>query len=157
MPFASQQERLAYQKAWVEKNKEEVRRKRREWYWKNHEACRAYSREYYAQNKERCREVNKEYRLKGLYGLSVQRYKDMVAKQHGRCLICCRKAKLVIDHCHKTGKVRGLLCSHCNLGIGSLKDNPHLLKRAAEYVVKARKKKGIVKMFPVPDWLLTYP
>lgn len=52
------------------------------------------------------------------YGLSMKEYNSLVASHKGRCGICKDTKKLYIDHCHKTGKVRGLLCCKCNLNLG---------------------------------------
>ena len=58
----------------------------------------------------------------------------MLKSQKSRCLICKKIDKLVIDHCHKTGKVRGLLCHCCNAGIGMFEDNIEILDKAKEYL-----------------------
>ena len=50
------------------------------------------------------------------------------------CVICGSKEPLVVDHDHKTGKVRGMLCNHCNRGLGHFRDDPLLLEFAAEYI-----------------------
>jgi|SRR3989442_882027 len=70
------------------------------------------------------------------YGISWQDYKAMAARQAGACAICKRKPgrTLHIDHCHSTGKVRGLLCNNCNSGLGSFDDQCSLLQAAAEYL-----------------------
>lgn len=70
----------------------------------------------------------RDWRTKNLkkYGLTKQDYLDLMIKQEGRCNIC-RKEKaytLVVDHDHKTGRVRGLLCYPCNSFLGCIKDNP---------------------------------
>jgi hypothetical protein len=57
----------------------------------------------------------------------------MVEKQSGRCMICRRKVRLVVDHNHSTGKVRGLLCDRCNLLVGFVEEKK-LLRRARKYV-----------------------
>lgn len=51
-----------------------------------------------------------------------------------RCIICGSDSALVVDHCHKTGTVRGILCSNCNLGLGHFKDDPMLLEFAMQYL-----------------------
>lgn len=75
-------------------------------------------------------------------GLSTSTAPDdrarMEKNQSGRCAICNRKAKLVIDHCHATGFVRGLLCSRCNTGLGQFCDNTHLMEVAVEYLKVAQ-------------------
>lgn len=85
------------------------------------------------------------YRLKHYFGLSVKEYEAMYESQSGRCYLCGNSESAVIrgktlmlavDHCHKSGKVRALLCSQCNTGLGLFKDSPELLKRAAEYVTR---------------------
>lgn len=67
------------------------------------------------------------------YGLSRDRLSEL---RSGSCAICGRAARMVIDHCHKTGKVRDALCQRCNSGIGAFKDNPALLRSAIEYLEK---------------------
>lgn len=77
-------------------------------------------------------------RVSAKYGISADEYKQMHEKQNGKCKICnevpATKRGLHVDHCHDTGKVRGLLCHGCNLGIGSMKDSIHLLEKAIEYL-----------------------
>lgn len=61
---------------------------------------------------------------------------ELSLKQNHACAICGRimKDKLFIDHCHKTGKIRGLLCPTCNAGLGFFRDDPNLLKNAVMYL-----------------------
>jgi hypothetical protein len=70
------------------------------------------------------------------YGLSLEDYKAISARQDGACAICRKKSGriLCIDHCHSTGKVRGLLCSKCNSGLGFFQDNSRLLQAAMDYM-----------------------
>lgn len=77
------------------------------------------------------------------YGISQKDYEILYMAQDGKCAICgrskpngggARKVYLFIDHCHKTGEIRGLLCNTCNAGIGYLKDDPELLRRALDYL-----------------------
>ena len=86
--------------------------------------------------------------LKTTYGLTLEDYEEMLSKQDGKCAICQVsqdisidrrgrvKSTLYIDHCHKTGKVRGLLCSLCNNGLGNFRDSDELLNKAVEYLKK---------------------
>jgi hypothetical protein len=76
------------------------------------------------------------------YGITQQQYDTMLAEQQGRCAVCARNnpghtQHWAVDHCHKTGVVRGLLCSPCNMGIGQLGDNPDTLESAAQYLRRA--------------------
>ena len=69
------------------------------------------------------------------YGLSVDDFEAMKTKQDGKCAICATVPdRLCVDHCHSTGAVRGLLCNHCNNGIGFFRDNPTLLRSGARYI-----------------------
>lgn len=86
-----------------------------------------------------CTERRRSNRLKSLYGISLEDYYELLAVHDGTCWICGKKEKLnhgvlVVDHDHKTGKVRGLLCDICNHGIGKFQDSVEILKRAAEYL-----------------------
>lgn len=93
-------------------------------------------------------EANPEKRLDQRmrkYGITGQDYHDILEKQGGGCAICGNKdpgdrrlKRFHVDHCHETGKVRGLLCITCNMGIGKFKDNPDYLILAAEYLTKHR-------------------
>lgn len=79
--------------------------------------------------------------LKYHYSITLNEYNDMFEKQNGCCKICFRhqsefKKSLAVDHDHKTGKIRGLLCSHCNRGLGSFYDNVEILKNAINYLEK---------------------
>ena len=60
----------------------------------------------------------------------------MLIEQEKRCVICKRNVILRVDHCHTTGKVRGLLCHNCNTGLGQFKDNIDNLKMAIKYLEK---------------------
>lgn len=76
-----------------------------------------------------------------VYNISLDDYKVLLAKQNGTCAICqqvCSSGRrLAVDHCHKTQKVRGLLCGSCNQAIGLLKDNKEIMQSAIKYLEKA--------------------
>ena len=106
--------------------------------------------EYYRQNRpdimEKWRKLNKEHetrykksysRLKR-YGLTAEQFDRMVASQQNRCAICRKEFILTIpavDHDHKTGKVRGLLCSKCNLALGHLEENIQTVESLRSYIL----------------------
>lgn len=72
------------------------------------------------------------------YGLTQQEFDNLLQVQKGVCLICGKTNyngwNLSVDHCHDTGKVRGLLCNPCNTGLGGFMDNPNLLANAIRYL-----------------------
>ena len=96
---------------------------------------RARQRSYYKNNKERYR----DYGYNRAYNITREQYDKLLEEQDGRCAICGTDTpggygRLHVDHNHTTGEVRGLLCHGCNTGIGSLKDSPDTLRRAANYL-----------------------
>lgn len=104
-----------------------------------------WKKERYASDPEyrrKCREramayrarMGKTHRQARQYGLTREQVENQLSLQENRCKICGDETKLVIDHCHATGKFRGMLCSQCNRGIGCLKDNPAILRKGAEYI-----------------------
>ncbi len=84
--------------------------------------------------------------LRRVYGLSLDAFQQLSARQNHRCAICDRKPAgtnnrtrcLYVDHDHATGQVRGLLCESCNSGLGSFRDDPDLLNRAREYLLTSQ-------------------
>lgn len=69
------------------------------------------------------------------YKITEKQYVQLKNKQRGRCRICSRRKKLVVDHCHKTNKIRGLICNNCNLLLGHAKDEPLTLLGAINYLL----------------------
>ncbi|MFJ4933207.1 endonuclease VII domain-containing protein, partial [Streptomyces pseudovenezuelae] len=82
-----------------------------------------------------CRAVQgRQDHLKREYGLTEAERDEMVASQMGLCVICLKAPAVHVDHCHKTGRVRGVLCFNCNSAIGKLGDDPDAVRRAAAYL-----------------------
>lgn len=125
-----------YHRSWYKQNSESVLKKARRYYRKNKAQIRAKSKIKYRKNPLRGFESN----LRRKYGLSLAEYNKMVASQCGVCAICGQTNKfgkrLAVDHDHKTGKVRELLCGFCNTALGSLKESLTTLERMAEYIKK---------------------
>ena len=87
---------------------------------------------------KRARSTERGYHLRSRYGITEGEYTTMLEGQGGGCKICgsaCETGRrLAVDHCHKSGKVRGLLCASCNIGLGKFKDSPELLASALKYL-----------------------
>jgi hypothetical protein len=78
------------------------------------------------------------------YGLTLEDYRALVARQGNACAICGKSGlRLCIDHCHATGKVRGLLCNRCNTGLGCYADDPKLTAAATAYLEGAQGVGGV--------------
>lgn len=88
------------------------------------------------------RDQYREKALRSRYGITGEQYLAMMANQGGRCLLCRalpapdanRWAQLHVDHCHRTGDVRALLCQNCNRGLGMFQEDPVVLRRAANWL-----------------------
>lgn len=109
------------------------------YYRKNRESRRAAQRRYYHANKAKRARATKASNIKRQYNITLEEYEQMIVEQSALCAICRTNAhknngSFNIDHDHKTGKVRGLLCSHCNFAVGLLKDDISVMNRMVEYV-----------------------
>jgi hypothetical protein len=102
---------------------------------------RRYMREYRKQNPTRIQEIELQRR----FGIGVEQYQSMLDSQGGVCAICKRSDNVIdrrtgkpralaVDHCHRAGHVRKLLCQGCNQGLGNFRDSPELLRAAAAYL-----------------------
>lgn len=79
--------------------------------------------------------------LKKQYGLTLEDFDAILERQGHACAICHREQvgmRMHVDHCHATGKVRGVLCSNCNAGLGLFSDNPDRLLAAIDYLSASR-------------------
>lgn len=75
------------------------------------------------------------------YGITIQEVEALLAAQGGGCAICGsvpEGRRMSVDHDHQTGAIRGILCTTCNSGIGYLKDDPELIRKAANYVERGQ-------------------
>ena len=152
-----------YKKFW-DKKKNEVNEKRREQYALDPEKYRKKTRKWQKANPEKkkaimdkWRKANPDYRKKFkekypekfearvfkslMWRIDVEmtydEFKKMLIKQDNKCAICGNeetKRRMSVDHCHKTGKVRGLLCQLCNTSLGGFQDDVNRLKKAIKYL-----------------------
>ncbi len=150
-------------KAWQKDNalRQDAKLKGEMFYFRNKLCKNGHNKRYVATDKcvecsangkLKCRLANPEHtksqktkhHLKSNYGITPEEYKALEVKQNYVCAICkqsetaihkvtAKIKKLAVDHCHDTGRVRGLLCLSCNQGIGKLKHNSEYLRQAAIY------------------------
>lgn len=141
MPYKFKEYKKMCKKQYREKHKLESQIYQK----KYRETHREYFREYdkkYRKDKDLC----KNFELKKINkNFGIHEYNKMLKDQKEICYICHQPEKriqhgkiqaLSVDHNHKTGEIRKLLCSNCNRGIGFLKDDPQLLRKAADYLEK---------------------
>lgn len=108
-------------------------------YVNNPERVKARAKSYYYQNREATIDAAWERELWKKYKLHRHEYMAMFEAQGGVCHICkcVSPTRLLVDHCHATGHIRGLLCARCNWGLGMYEDDPMRLRAAAEYLERA--------------------
>ena len=152
-----------YMKKWRERNKEKIVLYNKEWKKLNKEHVYNYDKQYKEKNRKKInnngnisaknrrlrnpnktREKYKRAWLKNRYGITLETYNEILKTQNYLCGICNLhesnfKRSLAVDHCHITGKVRGLLCGNCNKGLGLLKDSPKIIKSCIKYLKNENK------------------
>lgn len=99
--------------------------------------CHDYRKQYAKDNPEKHRLAMKKLLLKQKYGITIEQWDEMYSRQGEVCAICggVNDTKdLVVDHCHVTNEVRGLLCTRCNLGLGYFCDRIDLMENAVLYL-----------------------
>jgi 5-methylcytosine-specific restriction endonuclease McrA len=89
-------------------------------------------------NRARATAISRKSWLKTQYGMSPEEYARRLSEQDGGCALCgasCPTGNLLaVDHCHITGRVRGLLCANCNVALGTFKDDVSVLRKAIQYL-----------------------
>jgi hypothetical protein len=116
---------------YASKNKDKQRLRAREWARRNKEAVNAKHRAAYDPAESRKR------MLQSRYGLSPEQYNQLFLDQGGSCASCgtalVDSASTHVDHCHKTGRVRSILCRRCNTCLGQFDEDAALIRKLAEY------------------------
>jgi hypothetical protein len=102
-------------------------------------AHRLRARQYYYNHKEEHIKYQRKYNYKRQYGITLEQYNELFNNQKGLCLGCYRhqsqlSKRLAVDHDHKSGKIRGLLCFRCNSSLGRTLESPETLRRLADYL-----------------------
>jgi len=142
-----------YSRLYRENHSKIIKGYNKQWYRDNLEKCREYYRQYRKENPEKIKEYRNQWRKNNpikviqqtikKYNLSYKTWSEMLENQNGKCRICGKVFSVLtqscIDHDHKTGKVRGLLCFKCNFGLGNFKDDPELMARAIKYLEENKK------------------
>jgi hypothetical protein len=125
----------------IQRNREKALR----YFHSNLEKVRERGREYAKKRHAADPTLKRRVMLKAKYGLTPDEWQGMFEGQGCRCAICGSdqpnaKAGWNTDHCHKTGHVRFILCAHCNRGLGAFKDNPEIMRKAADMIEAINKK-----------------
>lgn len=120
-----------------EANKDKYKMKAKDWLKNNPEKYKEYQKASRLNRKPKAR----DYYLRRRFGITLETFEQMSAEQNHTCKICGQKEltykNLNVDHCHETGKIRGLLCTSCNTALGLLKDNLQNLQNAIRYLTDA--------------------
>jgi hypothetical protein len=119
---------MARQRKWRQENPEKTQAKARAYYHRKRQADPSH---FYLKRRDEM--------LRKVYGISLEQYETINAQQGGVCAICrqpepSRKGNLNVDHDHRTGARRGLLCNKCNAAIGQAQDSPEILRRMIDYL-----------------------
>ncbi len=139
-----------WHRQWYQRNRVKVIAKSAD-YWKRHpekkaavglryrikhkDKIAAKTRAWYRANRAYALKRGTERLRKRLYGVTVEMFNAMIKAQKNKCPICSKHLKKPhIDHCHKTGKVRGILCVKCNWGLGLFQDDQALMRKAIRYL-----------------------
>lgn len=126
----------AYSAKWYQLNKEKRNAQAAKYYQEHKQEHNLRNKIWRENNKERNRINGRANNLKRNHNITLEEYESWWNKQEGKCAICKQSNKriLEVDHNHKTGKIRGLLCGNCNKAIGLLDDNPKLFESGVEYL-----------------------
>lgn len=137
------EDRQRYNRAWKEKNPEAARESHRKaqlkWREANREKVRERQNKWTRENRDKVNGYRREAHNRNKYGMSIAEREAMLIMQDGKCAICeatepGNRGGWVVDHCHESGNVRGMLCHHCNLALGNVKDNTAILRKMISYL-----------------------
>lgn len=121
-------------------NKEILQEKNKEYWLKNKEPLKIKSKKYYNDNKEEIILRSKNNSYKRLYGITVDDFNLKLLTQNNKCEICNKEftdiGDACLDHNHRSGVIRGILCRNCNWALGAVKENPVIINNMINYLMK---------------------
>ena len=139
-------------RAWRAANPDKVRAASKKYYDNNKAKCAARAKDWNARHPSYATKQSRKWRAANpdkikchslrRVGFTLALRDQMLEQQNGRCAICAvefsslKQMHMHADHCHQTGRPRGVLCKNCNTGLGAYKDDPDLLRAAAVYLEK---------------------
>lgn len=130
---------LAYKKDWYVRNANHVKAKATKWQKENKEQLSLQKKEWRRRNPDKQKSIS----LKHAFNMTFDEYCNLKEVQNNCCAICQineeESGTLCVDHCHKTGTIRGLLCNSCNKMLGFSKDKIDTLNKAIDYLNKKDK------------------
>ena len=104
------------------------------------EGCKKRSLDYRQHlrinNPEKLKASNRNTKLKRAYGINQEQFLEMSKEQNNKCACCAKEKKLVVDHCHVSGKIRELLCGPCNTSLGLLNEDITVIQNLIKYIRK---------------------
>ena len=130
------EKKRANSKAYRDANSKQAKERSASWRRNNPERSKSAALSWYRNNTSKVRDT----KLKRTYGIGQLDYLALLLKQNYKCAICgtldskCHSGRFHIDHCHKTKKIRGLLCTTCNTALGKFHDSTQLLQNAIHYL-----------------------
>ena len=133
----SREKRTAIAREWAKRNPDKKKAALLRWRAENKEYTMGANRDYKNRHKDKIAACARANALKRHYNLTVDDFAALIKRQGGVCAICGRDVRLGVDHCHDSGRVRGLLCRECNFGVGLFRDDRELLRRAITYLESA--------------------
>lgn len=145
------EKQLKASREWKQRNKEKVAASQKVWREANVERRKAAKEIWDKTNYDKKQQHNKTFKTKNpnyflnkhlqtAYGITLDEYNGLLKIQNHECAGCgikdteAPRNKLYVDHCHTTGKIRGLLCQHCNTALGMVKDSPDTLLSLINYL-----------------------
>lgn len=154
--MTTKEQKKEYNYKYYRDNIEKLKKYGNEYYAKYPEKIKEKNMKHYYANIEQFKKKYKEnkgyfkeFYLKKRYNITQEEYNNLLVEQNNVCAICLQTEtskhkngdvrSLSVDHCHVTGKVRGLLCNRCNRMLGQMEDNPTLIDRATKYLLNYEK------------------